>query len=159
MDDVQKDKSDRNLQDVQASQRTEPQVLEQPADTADEHSEKTAGPFDVLSVSEDLLIKYVNEGNSEPGITVSIFDCGGQDVFRDLHDIFQFGHSAFLVVFALPDVLQDETRQRCIDSVRRQLDSISVHCSDLKVLLVGTSAGKLDASEQQVATKKLGPQC
>ena len=106
-----------------------------------------------IAVTEDharkLADMVVKAGDGGHGITTSVFDFGGQDVFCLLHPLFLIPYAVYMVCFSLADLLDTATETKALDDLEFWLGSIVVHSrtksSEGKmylppIVLVGTHA-------------------
>ena len=71
---------------------------------------------DVAKQHDDLDLGDVDE-DADRSLMLSVWDFGGQTVFRALLDLFINRCSVFLVCFRLPDLAEEATTEEALDHV------------------------------------------
>jgi len=116
-------------------------------DSITEKSKKSGKPFGTDRLVADIFRAnmFVNMhesvGDDGSGLTLTVYDFGGQDVFHTLHHLFLTKYGVYLVVFSLSTVLENEARS--LSNFKFWLSSIQLHAPDAPILIVGTHLGDL----------------
>uniref|UniRef100_A0A7S3V2N8 non-specific serine/threonine protein kinase n=1 Tax=Aplanochytrium stocchinoi TaxID=215587 RepID=A0A7S3V2N8_9STRA len=79
------------------------------------------------------------------GISIDIWDYGGQDVFHTLHHLLLTRHGLYLLCFASDDLVKDEAE--ALRYLTFWLNSAKIHAPEAPVIIVGTKAELLKEDE------------
>lgn len=101
-----------------------PSPIEHPLpETSDNHG--TEIEFD--SIDTELVLKYISDLPVSSGLTLSLFDFGGQSVFNAVHQFFLTKNGVYLLVFNMELMLSDTHRSDCLSNLTFWLNSIVMH--------------------------------
>ena len=98
---------------------------------------------------EDLVLRYRDRrGREGDQIVLSVWDCGGQEVFYDLHHLFLTKFSVYQAVFNMDLMASPSTQGECLRVLIFWLNSVYVHAEGAPVILVGTHMDMMRGADQ-----------
>ena len=92
----------------------------------------------------------LNTGILDNELNLSLLDFGGQYLFLEFHQLFLTSFGVYIVVFNMLNMLDDNTKERCLTELSYWINSIVYHTLDAKthkmapVLFVGTHKDKVN---------------
>ena len=104
----------------------------QPSSAASLKAKVPSNDFETAPVTDidaELTMKYLGEFSVGRGMKLSVFDYGGQAVFRSLHQLFLTGSSIYTIVFSLVDLLRgsESSRRSAIEHLQHWIEAVVVH--------------------------------
>jgi small GTP-binding protein len=99
------------------------------------------------TIGADFTIKQIEfpEENLIKVVTLSIWDMGGQDRFRNIREHYFLGANAAFVLF-------DLGRKQTFHNLENWLSDIKKFCGDIPILIV---ANKIDLPEKEVSQEEI----
>jgi len=97
-------------------------------------------------VQEDLLMKFDEllflNSRGKNGVSFTIWDYGGQEVFYTLHHLFLTSYGVYLLVFDMQQLAKEDC-ENAQKYILFWLNSVSLHAPDAPILIVGTMMDQL----------------